>query len=188
MLSIYRELKAEYAQFKKVKALDQAEKKKKKDKAQKLKKIKKKNTVLFFFLFISFEKGLSKYDKGKFSEAFDIFFYLAEVEKNISAQSALGYMYAHGIGTKQNHKNAVKYFKLAAEQEIPKHYNEGQVNIIKEIIARAELNLAIMYIHGKGVLQDWHKADEYLQRVAKKDYKKAETIWNRYGLTDRQRL
>ncbi len=184
MFSIYKELKAEYEQFKKVQKIDKEEKQKKKDKAKKLKKIGKK------YYFISFSKGLKKYDQEKYSEAFEIFYYLAEVKKCVSSQSALGYMYAHGIGTKQNHKNAFKYFKAAAENDIldKQKFNEGETNILKEIITRAEVNVAIMYIHGKGTLQDWHKAEEYLQRAAKKDYKKAAKIWDKYGLTDRQRL
>ncbi len=179
------DLKEEWARAEKAKKIDKEEKKKKKDKAKKLKKIYWKN---FWSFGVFFGKGLGLYKKKKYTEALDVFFYLAEVEKHISAQSALATMYLHGIGTKKNEKNALKYFKSVSEYKIPKEYNDGQTKIVKGIIARANKELGQMYIDGLGTLSDWHKAEEYFQKAAKTDYKLVEKVWDEYGMIDRQRL
>ena len=183
--NLLADLKVEWAQAKKAKKANEEEKKKKKEKENKLKKIYKKN---FWSFGVFFGKGLRLYKKKKYTEACDIFFYLAEVEKHISAQSALASMYLHGIGTKKNEKNALKYFKLVSEYKIPKEYNAGETKIVKGIIARADKELGQMYIDGSGTLQDWHKAEEYFQKAAKTDYKLVEDVWGTYGMTDRQRF
>ncbi|MDG2243887.1 MAG: tetratricopeptide repeat protein [Rhodospirillaceae bacterium] len=62
---------------------------------------------------------------------------LAE-QGDANAQSTLGAMYDHGDGVIQDHKEAVKWRRLAAEQ--------GH--------ARAQAALGFMYRLGRGVIQD----------------------------------
>ena len=58
------------------------------------------------------------------------------------AQISLGIMYANGQGVPQDYAEAVKWFRLAADQ--------GD--------ATAQFNLGIMYAKGQGVPQDYAEA------------------------------
>ena len=62
------------------------------------------------------------------------------------AQTNLGLMYDEGRGILQDYKEAVKWYRLAAEQ--------GN--------AMAQANLGLMYGEGKGVLQDYIYAHMWL--------------------------
>ena len=94
-----------------------------------------------------YEKGADAYKEGDHATAFSVFQPLAEnkgflslfyaEEDVINAQSNLGEMYYKGNGVLQDHKIAVKWWKLAAEQ--------GH--------ARAQYNLGLMYGYGKGIPQ-----------------------------------
>ena len=95
-----------------------------------------------------YEKGADAYKEGDHATAFSVFQPLAEnkgflslfyaEEDVINAQSNLGEMYYKGNGVLQDHKIAVKWWKLAAEQ--------GH--------ARAQYNLGVMYGNGIGVKKD----------------------------------
>ncbi len=84
-----------------------------------------------------FQKGLAAARSGDFANALRECKPLAE-QGDADAQNNLGVMYDKGIGVPQNHKTAVKWYRLAAEQ--------GD--------ARAQYNLGVMYDNGKGVPQD----------------------------------
>ena len=84
------------------------------------------------------EKATSASGAKDYQTAFEIWKSLAE-QRNAEAQFNLGRMYSYGRGVKQNHKEAVKWYRLSAEQ--------GD--------ADAQFNLGLMYHKGQGVLQDY---------------------------------
>jgi TPR repeat protein len=59
-------------------------------------------------------------------------------------------MYENGMGVTQNYDEAVKYYKLSADQ--------GCVN--------AQYNLGYMYYNGKGVAQNYDEAAKYYKQAA----------------------
>ena len=59
-----------------------------------------------------------------------------------TAQYNLGIMYAKGQGVPQDYAEAVKWYRLAADQGIP----------------TAQNNLGFMYAKGEGVPQDYSEA------------------------------
>ena len=66
------------------------------------------------------------------------------------AQYKLGVRYAEGDGVPQDHREAVKWYRLAAEQAL----------------AEAQDNLGRMYARGDGVPEDYVKADVWLNLAA----------------------
>ena len=66
------------------------------------------------------------------------------------AQHNLGFMYDNGQGTPQDYAEAVKWYRLAAEQ--------GH--------AQALNNLGFMYENGHGVLQDYAEAHKWYNLAA----------------------
>lgn len=74
----------------------------------------------------SIRKAHAAYENGDFDLAFKEYQYLFEQGCSL-VQSNLGFMYAEGKGVAKNHKEAVKYFRLAAERGMQLH------NLILEI-------------------------------------------------------
>jgi TPR repeat protein len=68
----------------------------------------------------------------------------------VTAQYMLGYFYNNGIGAKQNYKEAIKWYKLAAEQDS----------------ATAQKKLGVCYADGKGVKQNYKEALRWFQLAA----------------------
>jgi uncharacterized protein len=66
------------------------------------------------------------------------------------AQSKLGVMYASGVGRKQDRKEALRWYRRAAEQGNPV----------------GEWNLAFMYVKGEGVATDFHEARKLFRKAA----------------------
>ena len=66
------------------------------------------------------------------------------------AQNALGGMYANGKGVKQDHTEAVEWYRKAADQGF----------------AHAQFNLGIMYSNGQGVKEDHNEAVEWYRKAA----------------------
>jgi TPR repeat protein len=67
-------------------------------------------------------------------------------------------MYENGRGIPKNNKTAVKWYSLAAEQEI----------------ADAQFNLGVMYDNGKGVPQDYKTAVKWYSLAAEQGYAPAQ--------------
>ena len=84
-----------------------------------------------------FAKGLAAAGAGDFATALAEWKPLAE-QGDAKAQYNLGVMYDKGQGVIEDHKEAVKWYRLAAEQ--------GG--------ASAQNNLALMHATGQGVIQD----------------------------------
>ena len=74
------------------------------------------------------------------------------------AQFFLGHMYDHGEGVPQDYAEAVKWYRLAADQ--------GK--------AKAQYNLGNMYDNGQGVPQDYAEAVKWWRLAADQGYAKAQ--------------
>ena len=61
------------------------------------------------------EKAKSAFGAKDYHTAFEIWKSLAE-QRNAEAQFNLGGMYSYGRGVKLNHKKAIKWYLLSAEQ------------------------------------------------------------------------
>ena len=57
------------------------------------------------------------YDPSDFKEEFERWRLLAEQEDDAEAQLHLGQIYQYGLGVKEDHKEAVKWYRLSAEHE-----------------------------------------------------------------------
>ena len=55
-------------------------------------------------------------DPADFKEEFEMWRLLAEQEDDAEAQLNFGQMYQYGLGIKKDHKEAVKCYRLSAEQ------------------------------------------------------------------------
>ncbi|MBM3508219.1 MAG: SEL1-like repeat protein, partial [Alphaproteobacteria bacterium] len=62
-----------------------------------------------------FDKGLEAYGRGDYAAALKEWRPLAE-QGDAIAQALLGFMYAEGQGVPQDHAEAVKWYRRAAEQ------------------------------------------------------------------------
>ena len=115
-----------------------------------------------------YEKGADAYKEGDHATAFSVFQPLAEnkgflslfyaAEDVINAQANLGEMYQYGKGIPQDHKTAVKWYRLAAEQ--------GH--------ARAQFYLGVMYDNGLGVPHDDKTAVKWYKLAAEQGYADAQ--------------
>ena len=111
--------------------------------------------LTFLFLFSGsvygddLNDGLDAYDRGDFNTAYKLFLPLAE-QGNADAQFNLGFMYQKGHGVPQDHKEAVKWYRLAVEQGFP----------------TAQLYLGGMYLEGLGVRQDYKEAEKWFRLAA----------------------
>ena len=70
------------------------------------------------------------------------------------AQNNLGANYYHGRGVKQDYKEALKWYRLAAEQGF----------------AAGQDNLGASYYHGHGVKQDYKKAVKWFRLAAEQGF------------------
>lgn len=100
------------------------------------------------------------------------------IDGDASAQYNLGVMYMNGTGVLQDYKEAVKWYRLSAEQgNALGQYNLGVMYMngigvpqdYKEAVrwyrmsaeqgdAMAQYNLGVMYKNGEGVLQDYKES------------------------------
>ena len=63
-----------------------------------------------------FEDALKAYDSGDYKTAYRLLVNEANTKKTARAQFNLGVIYAKGQGVMQDYKEALKWYKLAAEQ------------------------------------------------------------------------
>lgn len=71
-------------------------------------------------------------------------------------------MYDNGDGVAQNKVEAVKWYRMAAEQ--------GKAN--------AQINLAVCYATGEGVQRSLSEAEKWAERAAAGGAKNAEKLWD----------
>lgn len=89
-----------------------------------------------------------------YTEAFNLYHRLAELDGNSSAQHMVGFMYATGVGgaVKQDQAKAMLYYNFAAEQ--------GNT--------RSEMTMAYRYNYGIATSRNCEKAVYYWRKVAEK--------------------
>ncbi len=93
--------------------------------------------------------AVSLYNNKEYSEAFREFMPLA-ARGDMDSEQAIGLMYEHGRGVKQDYSQAAYWYEKAAAQG-------------HEI---AEGNLGVLYRDGRGVKQDYRKALKWLSQGA----------------------
>ena len=101
------------------------------------------------FATAGFDEGVAAYERGDYQTAFREFMPLA-VAGDPSAQANIGLMYANGQGVLQNDPEAVRWYRMAADQ--------GN--------AIAQSNLGTMYQFGRGVLQNDAEAVRWYRMAA----------------------
>ena len=112
------------------------------------------------------------------------------------AQAFLGVMYNRGMGVEQDFKEAVKWYRKAAEQgnavaqyNLGQMYREGQgvEQDFKEAVkwyrkaaeqgdVDAQYNLGVMYATGRGVEKDEEEAIKWLRKAAEQGNKPAKAV------------
>jgi len=97
-----------------------------------------------------FDAGRDAYEAGDYATALENWRPLAE-QGDANAQGVLGFMYAKGQGVLQDYAEAVRWFRLAAEQgdNTP-----------------AQGALGFMYANGRGVPQDYAEAVRWYRMAA----------------------
>lgn len=97
----------------------------------------------------SVSDGVVSYERGDFTEAYEILYPFAEQGRAV-AQYFIGSMYANGQGRPQDHQEAARWYRLAADQ--------GH--------ATAQYNLGVLYRHGEGVSRDIVQAHMWFDLAA----------------------
>lgn len=142
----------------------------------------------------SFEDGLLAWEFGDYARAYEIWLPLAG-EGHAEAQSRLGTLYFWGRGTDQNWVEAVRWYRLAAEQGhveaqliLGDLYHEGlsyegqsiaqdyaqavywYLQAADQGVAEAQNNMGVMYENGRGVPQDLNQAIHWYRLAAAQGY------------------
>lgn len=84
--------------------------------------------------------------------------YYKQIPDNSIAQGRIGFMYAYGLGVRQNSSEAVGWYTKSAEQGYD----------------RAQYQLGIMYMQGRGVKQDYAEAARWYRCAAEQGYAPAQ--------------
>jgi TPR repeat protein len=126
-----------------------------------------------------YERAVSLYRKGKYAKAVPVF-EKACGASNANACTAVGYMYKHGEGAKENYARAVRFYRQGCEGGNPEactnlgmfHYTgnfELAANFLRRGCdggdGRGCFNLAFMYGHGIGVPKDEARAGELYSKA-----------------------
>ena len=116
-------------------------------------------TLLFLFTSscgddYDFDVAYDAHEKGDFKTAHRLFLPQAEQGHSL-AQYNLGVMYQNGQGVPQDYKEAVKWYRLAAE---PDQVNQG--------VTAAQYYLGWIYQNGQGVPQDYKEAVKWYRLAA----------------------
>lgn len=90
------------------------------------------------------EKGEAKELKANLKQA---------KQGDASAQAALAFMYAKGIGTHKDEREAAVWYKKAAEQ--------GHLN--------SQFNLGVIFAYGRGIKQDYAEAFKWYKKAAEQE-------------------
>ena len=90
------------------------------------------------------QDGIDAYKNKDYKTAYKLWLPLAG-QGGANLQFMLGMMHSRGTGVPQNYIEAVKWFRLAADQKPPK----------------AQYSLGMMYFEGKGVPKDYVQAHNW---------------------------
>ena len=109
-----------------------------------------------------YEDGLAASQRGDYSTALKIWLPLAE-RGNVKAQAILGLLFTGGIGgVAQDYKEAVKWYRLAADQGDAKDQ------------ADAQFNLGVMYRDGQGIARNYKESVKWFRRAAEQQHARAQ--------------
>ena len=142
------------------------------------------------FLLLSSHSAYACYDKKPNDKAnFESCLYKAR-QGDTQAQNNVGVMYKLGDGVTQDYKQAVKWYRKAAEQGFAEaQYNLGEMYAVNQDykqalkwltkaaeqgIAHAQNNLGLMYREGQGVTQDYKQAVKWYRKAAEQGLAVAE--------------
>lgn len=107
------------------------------------------------------EEAADAFDKGDYATTIRELKPLA-ILGNATAQAYLGAMYDEGLGITQDYQQAVKWYRMAADQGIPVvRYRVGRPAMI-DVMFR----LGTMYDEGLGTEQDYWQAVKWLRLAA----------------------
>ncbi len=131
--------------------------------------------------FAGFDEGDAAYKKKDYATALNELKPLAE-RGHAVAQNILGLMYNHGNGVAQDHKEAVRWYRLAADQGDANAQSNLGIRYANDLnhkeafkwfrlaadqgIARAQFKLGWMYYVGDGVPQDYKEALKWYRPAA----------------------
>ncbi|MGA2228825.1 MAG: tetratricopeptide repeat protein [Syntrophobacteraceae bacterium] len=118
--------------------------------------------VLFGFAALAhagFDDGKAAYDRGYFSTAYKELQALAGLG-DAEAQYYLGRMYDRGQGVPEDHAEAMRWYRKAANQGLP----------------QAEFNLGLMYAKGQAVAKDNAEALKWLRKSGEQGYAEAQSL------------
>ena len=109
--------------------------------------------------------------------------------KNKEARYQLAMMYLEGDSVPQDEGKAVRLLKKAAKNDYrdnsiyipgmdgdPGMYIYSPPTLLRTGLAKAKYQLALLYLHGRGVRQNEKKAKKYLERAAAQGYSQASVL------------
>jgi len=120
-------------------------------------------------------------DKDKMTEQWkqivpkfqDVIFRRQATQGNILSQLILGDKYYYGKGVTPDYQEALKWFRMAAEQDIAKDAKDGLAQYVPEFAKYmtehkiyAQNKLGTMYRDGQGVTQDYQEAIKWFRKSA----------------------
>ncbi|MCH9741927.1 MAG: sel1 repeat family protein [Proteobacteria bacterium] len=131
-------------------------------------------------------EAVSAYQKGNYSKAFKLFKPLAEKQDD-SAQCALGVMYDKGQGVTKDEKQALYWYRLAAEQgnavaqaALGDYYEHALAGLTQDYVKAAywyqqaanrgnvigALGIGLLHVNGLGTTQNYKEAVAWLKIAA----------------------
>lgn len=106
-----------------------------------------------------YEQGLAAFNKGKYTQAFQLIMASAE-RGDVRSEFILSTMYRRGLGVKADEYKGFDWCKKAAE--------EGHLE--------AQFQLGLMYLEGEGISEDETQAQNWLWSAADRGYPQASEV------------
>ena len=122
-------------------------------------------------------EAINSLDKKEFVTAHQLFLDLAD--KGIAeAQINLGMMFESGQGVPQDFNEAIRWYRLAADQKLIKAQEKLNLLLKKAAEPQINLSLGMMFESGQGVPQDFNEAIRWYRLVADQGLIKAQKKLN----------
>jgi len=122
-------------------------------------------------------EAINSLDKKEFVTAHQLFLDLAD--KGIAeAQINLGMMFESGQGVPQDFNEAIRWYRLAADQKLIKAQEKLNLLLKKAAEPQINLSLGIMFESGQGVPQDFNEAIRWYRLAADQGLIKAQKKLN----------
>ena len=144
-----------------------------------------------------YEKGVEAFHRGDYATALQEFLFFVEQGGSslqvMGAQFRLGYIYQEGFGVPQDYAEAIRLYRLSAEQgyapaqsQLGTMYEHGygmpedsaEAAKLYRLAAEqgfrvAQRNLGVMYYYGRGIIQDYILSHMWLNISASLGYEDA---------------